>query len=223
PADAIGHLREAGRLEQITGTREPGFDSRFGDLFEASWRLNRTQEFADELDEFEERARSVSRHGSMAVAARCRGMLAAADHLAALFAEAARLPALAPDPFESARTELAWGQRLRRERRKADARHPLHRALDTFEHLGAEPWAAAARSELAACGERRVAASVGPLGTLTPREYEVASAVAAGATNAEAAARLFVSQRTVEYHLSAVFRKLGVQGRAALAAALRVE
>src|SRR5690606_3838272 len=54
PADAIGHLREAGRLEQITGTREPGFDSRFGDLFEASWRLNRTQEFADELDEFEE-------------------------------------------------------------------------------------------------------------------------------------------------------------------------
>jgi len=140
-----------------------------------------------------------------------------------VFGEAMRLHALAPDPFETARTELAWGQQLRRDRRKADARGPLHRALDTFERLGAEPWAATARSELAACGERRAAASAGPLGTLTPREYEVATAVAAGATNAEAAARLFVSQRTVEYHLSAVFRKLGVQGRTALAAALGLQ
>lgn len=222
-ADAVPHLEEAGRLEREMGMLEPSFFTRFSDHFDALWRLRREGEALAELQEFEARARRLGRHSAMAVALRCRGLIADADRIDELFDEATRLHALAPDPFESARTELAWGQRLRRERRKADARTPLHRALDTFEHLGAEPWAAAARSELAACGERRVAASVGPLGTLTPREFEVASAVAGGATNAEAAARLFVSQRTVEYHLSAVFRKLGVQGRTSLAAALHTE
>src|SRR5690606_9669604 len=127
-------------------------------------------EAAAELHEFEDRARNLGRHSAMAVALRCRGLTADTDQLDEVFGEAMRLHALAPDPYETARTELAWGQRLRRGRRKADARGPLHRALDTFEHLGAEPWAATARSELAACGERRAAASAGPLGTLTPRE-----------------------------------------------------
>jgi DNA-binding NarL/FixJ family response regulator len=116
-----------------------------------------------------------------------------------------------------ARTNLAWGRRLRRERRKADARIPLHRALTAFRALGAGPWVSTVLEELAACGERHAAASSGAFSALTPRELAVAMAVAGGATNTEAAARLFVSRRTVEHHLGSVFRKLGVRNRAELA------
>ena len=106
---------------------------------------------------------------------------------------------------------------MRRERRKADARTPLHRAREAFQALGAEPWASAALEELAACGERHASAASGAFSTLTPRDLAVAMAVADGATTTEAAARLFVSRRTVEHHLGSVFRKLGVRNRAELA------
>jgi DNA-binding NarL/FixJ family response regulator len=106
---------------------------------------------------------------------------------------------------------------LRRERRKADARLPLHEALTAFQALGAGSWVSAVLQELAACGERHTPAASGALSTLTPRELAVAMAVAGGASNTEAAARLFVSRRTVEHHLGSVFRKLGVRNRGELA------
>ena len=119
-------------------------------------------------------------------------------------------------PFERARTELCYGERLRRARRRAEARGQLHAALETFERLGAQPWANRARNELRATGETarrdRTASD-----ELTLQELQVALRVAQGATNREAAAALFLSPKTVEAHLSRIYSKLRVRSRTELA------
>lgn len=124
----------------------------------------------------------------------------------------------AGEPFEEARTLLLMGEHLRRERRKAEARSVLQRAVHTFGGLGATPWAARAGQELRAAGG--LAADRSAATVLTAQERAVALAVAAGANNREVAEALFLSPRTVEYHLGNVYRKLGVHGRGALARAL---
>ena len=124
-----------------------------------------------------------------------------------------------PSPFDVARTELAWGERLRRERRRTEARAQLTAALAGFDRLGARPWAARARAELAVAEGGRSRPAAADEAPLTHKEGEVADLVAAGATNREAAAALFLSPRTVEHHLRQVYRKLGVRSRTELAAA----
>jgi DNA-binding NarL/FixJ family response regulator len=127
-------------------------------------------------------------------------------------------------PFERARTELILGERLRRARRRADARGPLERALEVFERLGAEPWAARTRTELTATGGAyRREHEVSPAEELTPHELQVALLVADGLTNREVAAALFLSAKTIEHHLSIIYRKLGLRSRAQLAALLAGE
>ena len=143
---------------------------------------------------------------------RARGMVA--DDFEPHFERAIELLTL--DPFERARAQLCFGERLRRARRRADARPHLQAALRTFDQLGAEPWAARARSELGATGGSVEAPSARPLADLTPHELRVAGAVAEGATNNEVAARLFVTAKTVEYHLGSIYRKLGIRSRADL-------
>ena len=120
-------------------------------------------------------------------------------------------------PFERARTELLYGARLRRAGRRAEARAQLGRALTTFQELGAVPWAAQAREEIAASGmPLRPGSRVRSSDELSARELQVAHAVARGVTNREAAARLFLSEKTIERHLGSVYRKLGVRSRAQL-------
>jgi DNA-binding CsgD family transcriptional regulator len=114
-----------------------------------------------------------------------------------------------------ARTELCFGERLRRNRDRIQARAALRRALTIFDGLGAEPWSERARSELAASGERLQRRS--PVAALTSQERQVAAIVGSGATNREAAAALFVSSKTIEFHLGNVYRKLGVRSRTELA------
>ncbi len=126
-------------------------------------------------------------------------------------------------PLDRARTELLAGERLRRARRKAEARAPLRAALEAFEDAGAAPWAERARDELRAAGESAPHRGGRPLDRLTPQELQVARLVARGASNRDAAAALYLSPRTVEYHLHKVFRKLGVHARAELAAVLAHE
>jgi DNA-binding CsgD family transcriptional regulator len=136
------------------------------------------------------------------------------------FATALALHAEAHDSFEEARTRLCLGERLRRAGRRSDAREPLREALTGFEALGAAPWSARAAAELRATGEvvrRRDPAS---LDELTAQELRVASMLAGGATTREAGAALYLSPKTVEYHLRHVYLKLGINSRAALAAAL---
>ena len=123
-------------------------------------------------------------------------------------------------PFELARSRQCYGEWLRRSGRRIDARAQLTEALAAFEALGANLWTERARRELTASGRR---ARRGPLrdrARLTDQELQIARVVAGGATNKEAAADLFLSPKTIETHLTRVYRKLGVRSRSELTAAL---
>jgi DNA-binding CsgD family transcriptional regulator len=121
------------------------------------------------------------------------------------------------DAYELARTQLSYGARLRRLRRRTDARAPLRAALATLEALGAAPWADQAAAELRATGETAHRRDASAVDRLTPQELQVATMLAAGRTTREAAAALFLSPKTVEYHLRHVYVKLGIRSRAELA------
>jgi DNA-binding NarL/FixJ family response regulator len=119
-------------------------------------------------------------------------------------------------PLDAARIHLHYGEHLRRERRRIDARVHLREAFDGFDRLGVEPWAERARRELRATGETARKRDVSPLAELTPQELQVARLVGEGATNKAVAAQLFVSPKTVEFHLTRVYRKLDVRSRTEL-------
>jgi DNA-binding CsgD family transcriptional regulator len=120
-------------------------------------------------------------------------------------------------PFNRARTQLAYGEYLRRARRRVDARTHLRAALETFEDLRARPWADRAAQELRASGETaRKRDETAPV-DLTPTELQVAQLVQRGMSNREVAGQLFVSPRTVDFHLRNVFTKAGVTSRLELA------
>jgi DNA-binding CsgD family transcriptional regulator len=128
------------------------------------------------------------------------------------FREAVELGDALP-AFEHARTRLLYGEWLRRERRRTEARPHLRRALEQFETLGAMPWAARAEAELRASGETARKRDPSTLDQLTPRERTIADLAASGLTNPEIGAQLFLSPRTIEYHLGKVFSKLGIASR----------
>ena len=121
-------------------------------------------------------------------------------------------------PMSLARTELLFGEWLRRVRRRSEAREPLRAALRVFEVIGARSWAERARSELRATGESVAAAEPGGQAQLTPQELQVVRLAATGLSNRDIGAQLFISPRTVGYHLYKAFPKLGVAGRHELAA-----
>ena len=129
----------------------------------------------------------------------------------------------APLPFDRARTELCYGERLRRARRRVDAREQLGRASATFHALGATIWAQRAERELAAAGySRQTPTAQSPWAELTAAETRVAGVILEGATYDEAASALFVSPRTIESHLRQIYRKLGVRSRSELTRRLAI-
>jgi DNA-binding CsgD family transcriptional regulator len=148
-----------------------------------------------------------------ALAARCRGLLQHGEPAERDLAHALELHG---NPFDRARTELLYGELLRRSRRRAEARTHLRAALDAFERLRAEPWAERVRTELRASGESARKRDSSGIEQLTPQELQIARLVAEGHSNKEVAAQLFLSPRTVEYHLRKVFAKLGVTSRSEL-------
>ena len=154
----------------------------------------------------------------------CKGLLAPEAEFRAVFEGALQHHDALPMPFERARTQLALGERRRRAKQRAEAREPLTQALDEFERLGAKPWAERARAELRAtggsAGARRASAAADQL---TAHELQIAVLVAQGMTNREAAAALFLSPKTIEYHLGQIYRKLDVRGRAQLARLMAME
>jgi DNA-binding CsgD family transcriptional regulator len=147
--------------------------------------------------------------------------LNAPDRLAAGLFEAALADAGARLwPFDLARVHLLYGEWLRRAREITRARDHLRTALAAFEWLGATAWAERAAAELAATGPTRPPAGLGPAEPLTAQELQVAELAAAGLSNKQIAARLYLSHRTVGAHLYRIFPKLGISSRAALRDAL---
>ncbi|MEV0117338.1 AAA family ATPase [Streptomyces sp. NPDC050844] len=190
------------------------------DLVEAAVRTGRSAEAAAHVTAAHEASvAAISPRLALAVKA---SAAIAADGLRTveLFEEALAVPAADRWPFELARVHLTYGERLRRARSTKKARLHLGAALDTFERLGAAPWAARARNELRATGlSLGHGTRTGPA-SLTPQQREIALLAAAGLTNKQIGERLFLSPRTVSTHLHQLFPKLGVTSRAALRDAL---
>lgn len=184
------------------------------DLIETLARGRRRSDAEAALRRFEERSARSGRSWGLASAARCRGLLAPDDDIETPFAEALKLHAQAVMPFERARTELCFGERLRRAGKIRESALHLATALEIFETLRAAPWAERTRRELAPRRRGRTASS--PVSLLTTHEQQVVRLVQRGATNREAAAELFVSPKTVEYHLSNAYGKLGLRSRTEL-------
>jgi len=190
------------------------------ELAEAYTRLGRDDEAREVAAAFAAAAHAKGQPWVRARALRSQGLLAADADFPALFDQAIRQHAQTPDAFETARTRLAYGERLRRARNRVLAREQLRAALDIFEHLGAGPWADRANAELAATGETRARRGPGTIDELTPQELQIALALAGGRTTRETAASMFLSPKTVEYHLRHVYQKLNIHSRDELARAL---
>ncbi len=214
---AIELLDEATEVADRLQMDEPALVQWAPDHVEALARAGETDRARAALARLERQAEKTGRTWALAAAARCRGLLAE-EGFAAEFDEALRHHESDGQPFERARTQLAYAERLRRSRQRAEARPFLSEALDTFERLGARPWADRCRAELTATG--------GPSGPradrsnadeLTAQELKIALLVAQGLTNREVAASLFLSPKTIEHHLSAIYRKLEVKSRTQLA------
>jgi DNA-binding CsgD family transcriptional regulator len=213
-------LDEATDVADRLAMDEPSLVQWAPDHIEALARAGETERAAAALARFAAQAEGVAAVSAWprAAAARCRGILAPPAEFGEHFEQAIALHAGDGQPFELARTQLAHAERLRRVKQRADARPYLQAALSTFERLGAKPWIARAQAELQATG--------GPTGPraeadgadeLTPSELKIALLVAQGNTNREVAASLFLSPKTVEHHLSSIYRKLGVRSRTQLA------
>ncbi len=216
--EAVRELEATSALADAQHLREPAVVQWAPDLAEAYARLGRFQEAEKVIESFEP-IDAASGPWAAAAAARCRGMLDhghAPDH----FRRALSLHRRQPTPFEEARTQLCFGEWMRRNRRRSDARSQLSAAARTFRLLGATAWQARAESELRATGAPDTVSVRSGRAELTPQEFQVATAVAGGASNSDAAAALFLSRKTIEYHLSKVYRKLAISSRDELAAAL---
>jgi DNA-binding CsgD family transcriptional regulator len=187
------------------------------ELVEAMVHAGRTERASELVAGYAARAAEKGQPWALARAARAAGLVCPDDELDRHFAGALALHAQTPDTFEAARTRLALGARLRRARRRSDAREPLRAALAAFELLGATPWADAAAAELRATGETAPRRAASPVRGLTPQEQQIARMLAGGRTTKETAAALFLSPKTIEYHLRHVYAKLGIGSRAELA------
>lgn len=169
---------------------------------------------------YAERAVNKGQPWALARAERAVAMTSPDEELDERFGCALDHHASTLDTFELARTQLAYGARLRRARRRIDARPRLRASLATFETLGAAPWAERAAGELRATGETTQRRGASVIDQLTAQELQVARLLSAGRTTREAAAALFLSPKTVEYHLRHVYIKLGIGSRGELTSAL---
>jgi DNA-binding CsgD family transcriptional regulator len=188
-----------------------------GELAEAAARTGDRALLESALDWLAERTGVIRSEWAIGIEARVRALLSEGEVAERLYRESiAHLAATRVRP-ELARTQLLYGEWLRRERRRLDARTPLRAALAAFTSMGTDAFARRAERELRATGEHARKRTVETLDQLTPQEEQIARLAARGTTNREIAAQLFIAQSTVEYHLRKVFRKLDVKSRTQLA------
>ena len=212
PDAALAHYSECEELRTARGIEDADL-SQVPELTETLLRLGRADDAAIAAMGHEGQAQAKGQPWALARAARVRALLAPEDELERHFDEALGLHAQTPDVFESARTRLAYGARLRRSGRRVRAREQLREAIELFDDLGAEPWSSLARVELEATGETARKRDPSTLDQLTPQEVQIALLLAGGSTTREAAAAMFLSPKTIEYHLRNVYRKLGIHSR----------
>jgi len=209
-------LRPLAALLASSGRREPSIYGELPNAIEALVELGELEEARRLQVDLQARASRIDSPWSEAGAARCDGLIRAAegdlDAALAAYDRALRVHARLPQPFDLGRTLLAKGAAQRRARHRRAARETLERAVGIFDGLGAVLWATKARAELARIGGR---ASSGD--DLTPSEQRIAALVAEGKTNKEVAAILVVTERTVESALTQIYRKLDLRSRTELA------
>jgi DNA-binding CsgD family transcriptional regulator len=210
--EALADARQACEHEDIVV-----YGRALVELIEVGVRAGRPDEAAAALEHLSERTQASGTEWALGIEARCRALLSNDE---ALYQESIERLARSRAAVELARSRLLYGEWLRRENRRTDAREFLRAAHESFNHMGAEAFAERARRELVATGEtvRRIAEDTRD--ALTPQEVHVARLACDGHTNPEIGAQLFISPRTVEYHLRKVFRKLDVSSRRELRGAL---
>jgi DNA-binding CsgD family transcriptional regulator len=216
PAGAVGPLLEAEQVRRRCGWRDPTAVPFGPDLIEALVRAGRVQDANEVFAAHRDIVTTSCPRWAKAALTCCQALLAEDVHEAeTLFAAALELTP--PEvPFEAARTCLYWGEHLRRNRKIVPSRTLLLDAFTTFNHLYARPWANRAAAELRATGTHPDIDTTPDLAALSPQELRCALAVAEGQSNREAATALFISPKTVEYHLHKVYRKLGISSRTQL-------
>jgi DNA-binding CsgD family transcriptional regulator len=190
----------------------------YPDHVEAAMRAGRTDLAARPLAQFTAWAGAIGQRWATAVATRCAALTADDADAEPLWRQAIAAHEGDGRPFEQARTRLLYGEWLRRNRRRASAREHLLAAAAAFARMGARPWQERAEAELRATGAGAPAVTADdPLARLTPQELQVVRLAAAGASNKQIGAQLFLSPRTVGFHLYRAFPKLGVTTREELA------
>jgi DNA-binding CsgD family transcriptional regulator len=216
---AASRLAPAAANAISAGLREPAADGGLftGDAAEALVAVGRIEEAEPIVSLLEERGAALDRTWAIAVGARCRGLILAAQGEVGAAERALDRALVAHDglpmPIERARSLLALGRIRRRLRKRRAAKAALDEAVAVFERVGSPRWAERAREEIAAIGLR-----VGAGDELTPAEARVARLAATGLTNKEVATKLVLSPKTVEAHLGRAYRKLGIRRRAELGA-----
>jgi DNA-binding CsgD family transcriptional regulator len=216
PERAVDELEWVMAFADRRGLLHPGALRWAPDLVEAYLRVGRPRGAEDVLALLDEQATMTGDDWALAATSRCRGLLEADGEFEPHFSRALELHARTPMPFERARTELCFGERLRRARRRRESIEHLLIANAGFERLGAAPWVKRTTAELRVAGHDVETTSPSSFESLTPQELQIALVVGRGATNREAAAELLLSRRTVEHHLVRIYRKLGLHSRSQL-------
>jgi DNA-binding NarL/FixJ family response regulator len=212
-AEAAADLEWIRSRFEVGGMVETGFLPVDPELAECYVRLGQPARAAEVVERLAAAASRTGRASIQAAAARCRGMLADDDAFDAEFHCALARHEVAASPLQRARTLLQYGLRLRRAKRRRDARQQLDAAAALLEEAGADGWLRECRAEINASG-RRAMPTQDPTGDqLTPQEWQIALTAAEGLTNREIATRVFLSPKTVDYHLGNVYRKLGLRSR----------
>jgi DNA-binding CsgD family transcriptional regulator len=189
-------------------------------IVEAGVRAGRHEAAVAALTRITERARIAGTPWSLGLLARCEALMSTDLHAETRYLESVELLSKVPAALDLAHTRLLFGEWLRRRRRRSEARTHLRAAHQMFDSCGAVPFAERARAELLATGEHVRKRTLPVPSDLTPQERQVALLAASGSTNAEIAARLFITVSTVEFHLNKVFRKLGISSRRQIASRL---
>lgn len=211
-ADALAHAR------QVIESDALGFQTfAVGELAEAASREGDDELLSSVSAWMQVRAAATPTEWALGMSARIQALKAGHTNAEALYRESIAHFGKTQLRIELARSRLLYGEWLRRERRRLDARVELRTALRLFREFGVDAFAVRARIELEATGERTRPRAADTAPQLTPQESQVARLAAEGLTNREIAARLFIGQSTVEYHLVKVFRKLDVRSRTQLA------